>query len=229
MGLIGNKITPNYGSKVKDRKTLGGLRFSWENFAISIFFHIAKAMLADKAIITSYDLNTLHPAPQVRNLPCIAKYLYYCRNDPFENVVRLFNWLAMQMLFYLLVVPDQKGPWLQILNRSALSFLTGLDQLNYWLFIMCNSSHFFCQIKYCKHLQRQSRARLLQLSELECDIFWQKLNSQVYKSLLFPSHQIFSPFSPGVSFLYCLPFCFDYTFFQIAIIYHLLVREAFDS
>ena len=50
MGLMG-------GSKEKDRKMfamlqLGALRFSGENFAVSIFFHIAKAMLVDKAIIT---------------------------------------------------------------------------------------------------------------------------------------------------------------------------------
>ena len=58
MGHMGNKITSNHGSEVKDRKTfemlqLGALRFSGEKFAISILFHTAKAMLVDKAIITS--------------------------------------------------------------------------------------------------------------------------------------------------------------------------------
>ena len=170
----------------------------------------------------------MHPAPQVRCLPCITKYLYYCRNDPFENVGET---TALQCKCHFLACrpwpkraldADFEPTCIQFSDRSRLIKLL-------IIFIMCNTSLFFCQIKYCKHLQRQSRARWLQLSELECDIFWQKLNSQVYKSLLFLSHQIFSPFSPGVSFLYCLPFCFDYTFFQIAIIYHLLVREAFDT
>lgn len=197
MGLIGNKITPNYGSKVKDRKTfemfqLGGLRFSWENFAISIFFHIAKAMLVDKAIITSYDLNTLHLAPQVRNLPCIAKYLYYCRNDPFENVGET-NGLQCQCYFTCLssVTKNDLGCrfWTTCIQFSHRSRLIKLLVI----FIMCNTSHFFCQIKYCKHLQGQSRARWLQLSELECDIFWQKLNSQV--SLVTVASNFFSFFS----------------------------------
>lgn len=136
--------------------------------------------------------------------------------------------LAMQMSFSCLSSVTKKGLGCRLwTDLHSVFWQVSINKLLI-IFIMCNTSHFFCQIKYCKHLQRQSRARLLQLSELEFDIFWQKLNSHVDKSLLF-SHQFFSPFSPSVSFLYCLPFCFYSSFFQVLITSHMLVREAFDS
>lgn len=122
--------------------------------------------------------------------------------------------LAMQMSFSCRPWPKRASDadfvptCIQFSDRSRLIKLLVI-------LIMCNTSHFFCQIKYCKHLQRQSRARWLQLSELECDIFWQKLNSQVDKSLII-SHQFFSPFSPSFSFLYCLSFLSKFNYISFA-------------
>lgn len=78
MGLIGNKITPNYGSKVKDRKTfemlqLGALRFNPRKLCHLHIFSYCKSHVGRQG---HYHILR----------PCIAKYLHYCRNDPFANV-----------------------------------------------------------------------------------------------------------------------------------------------
>ena len=184
-------------------------------------------MLLDNAIITSYNLNTLHPAPQVRNLPCIAKYLYYCRNDPFENVGET---IALQCKCHFLACrpwpkraldADFEPTCIQFSDRSRLIKLLVI-------LIMCNTSHFFCQIisivSICSVNPEHADYNWVSWNVIFSDKNW----TRKLTSLLF-SHQFFSPFSPSVSCLYCLPFCFYSSFFQILIISHLLVREAFDS